>query len=124
VTVTVADFRARFPAFADTAKYPDEAVQFWLDTGYQMLPPLVWGEQLDLGVQLYVAHNMTMDARGAAAGIGGSGGVVSSKSVKGTSIGYDTSLGLERDAGAWAGSTYGNRFYQMMMMFGIGGVQL
>jgi hypothetical protein len=124
MTVSVADFRAAFPAFADATKYPDAAVQFWLDTAYAMLPPLIWDTSLDLGVQLYTAHNLIMDQRAAAAGASGSGGVVASKSVKGVSIGYDTGLGLAEGAGAYGATTYGNRFYQMMVMFGAGGVQL
>lgn len=130
MAVTVAQFRANFPAFADAAKYPDPEVQFWLDLAYQQHDPARWGEILDFAVQLYVAHNLAIDGAQGASGSGSGGvpgavvGPVSSASVDKVSYSRDARIAYLPDAGSWNLTTWGLRWYRLMRMAGAGPVQV
>jgi hypothetical protein len=124
VTVTVGNFRTDYPEFADTTKYPDSAVQYWLTVAMQMIPAQLWAGMYDTGIELFIAHNLVVEQRAAAGGGSGGMGIVSSKSVGRASVSYDTSLGLEQDAGVWNTTLYGTRMYRLIRMFGAGGLQL
>lgn len=125
MTVTVASFRAGLPAFADAAKYPDAEVEFWLGWAVLMLNSERWSDWLDLGVMMFVAHNLSLEARSKKAVLqGGSAGgqnmVVASTSVDKVSVAYDATAGLEADAGHWNLTNYGTRLLRMMLMVGAG----
>ena len=126
---TVSDFRRDFPQFADTTKYPDTVIQFRLNLADTLIDGSAMGDMLPYLVELFVAHYMVLyaadSASGAVGGAGGaSSGVVASKSVDKVSVSYDNSSTLNADAGFWNYSRYGAEFYQMLMLFGYGGVQL
>lgn len=125
MTITVAQFRADFTEFASTTKYPNSAVTFWLTLAYQLLNADRWGAQIDIGAELFVAHNLVIEAKAqaefAAGGIpGGQVGPVNSKSVDKVSVSYDTGAGIQLDAGHWNLSVYGTRFIRLARMFGAG----
>lgn len=122
MTVDAAKFRTDFPAFASVATYPDASVNFWLTLGYALLRPERWVDLIDQGVELFVAHNLTLEKL--AAGGNPSGAIVNSKQVDKLSVGYDTSAGLIPDAGNFNLTTYGTRFFFLMNMAGMGGTQL
>lgn len=132
MTVTVAQFRANFTEFASTANFPNSMVQFWLDVAYQILNVARWGRQLDLGAQLYAAHNCVLEARmnaeaanGAIPGANGSGiGVVNSKSVDKVSVGLDVSAMQQEFMGAYGLTVFGVRLWQLIRLFGAGPVQV
>ena len=129
MTVSAASFRASFPEFASTTTYPDAAVTMWLTAAGDLLSAERWGNLLDLGTSLYIAHNLTLGAKDAKAasmgGVGGgSAGVVSSKSVDKVSVAYDTGAGTIEGAGAWNLTTYGVRYLQLARMVGAGAVQI
>jgi hypothetical protein len=122
-------FREDFPEFASIVTYPTTMVQFWLDVASQMVRQQVWGQQYKLGVELYTAHNLVLEAQAArAVAVGGvpgvSSGPINNKSVDKVSTGYDTTVASEEKAGAWNLTVYGTRFYRLMLMFGAGGIQL
>jgi hypothetical protein len=134
-------FRGYFPEFADTVKYPDGAVNFWIGVATLMLPTQTWGigsttptnpptTPIDIGAALFVAHNLVLETKNAkvaaGGGIPGSGasGPVSSESVGGVSRSYDTSAGLNLDGGPWNLTTYGTRFLFMARLAGKGPVQI
>jgi hypothetical protein len=129
MTVTTASFRNDFPEFADTKKYPNSLVQFWLTLATKLLNPERWHDVLDEGIELYVAHNVTLQAqslRSAAAGgsPGGGVGIQNNKHVDKVSVGYDTTSGTIAGAGQWNLTTYGIRYYQLMLLMGAGPIQI
>jgi hypothetical protein len=129
MTVSVAQFRADFPEFGSTDIFPASQVTFWLNLASLLINPNRWGKVLDAGTELFVAHNLAIEARAqaeaAGGGIpGGQVGPMNSKSVDKVSIGYDTSAGIEAGAGHWNLTTYGTRFIRLAKMFGAGPVQI
>lgn len=128
MTVTTASFRTTFPAFASAAVYPDPMVTFWLDVATKQVNAERWAELTDLGIQLYAAHMLMLEARQtAAASKGQSGaqvGLLTSKSADGVSGSYDVATTTEKDAGHWNSTTYGTRYYRYAKMMGAGPVQV
>jgi len=124
MSVDAAKFRQDFPEFADTTKYPDAMVNFWLGFAVLMLNADRWGAALDYGVELMVAHEVTLAAASKAGKPGAILAPQSSKTVDKVSVSYDTSAVKLENAGHWAGTSYGMQFFQMARMMGAGGVQL
>ena len=80
-------------------------------------------------VELFVAHYMALyaaDMRSTAAGASGgaNSGVQTSKSVDKVSVGYDASMTLNPDASFWNNTRYGSEFWEYLMIFGAGAIQL
>ncbi|MBP2155752.1 DUF4054 domain-containing protein [Erwinia rhapontici] len=126
---TVSDFRRDFPQFADETKFPDPVIQFRLNLADTLIDGSAMGDMFPYLAELFVAHYMVLYAADKASGaVGGAGGatsgVVASKSVDKVSVSYDNSSTLNADAGFWNFSRYGAEFYQMLMLFGCGGIQL
>ena len=127
--MTVLQFRGLFPAFSESL-YPDFAVETRLALGEAFLSEKVWKPQAVRvhAVGLYTAHYLAAYGSASAGGSGkseGSGmGVVSSKSVDGASISYDTGSTVEQGAGFWNSTPYGRELWQLMRVFGAGAVQL
>jgi len=124
-----AQFRADFPEFADTTKYPDSAVNLWLTLGANLLPEDRWCDLLDLGLELFAAHNLAIAAGNQlAASVGGAPGQVkgptTSKSVDKVSVGYDSGAVALTDGGFYNLTTYGIQLLQFARMVGMGGIQL
>lgn len=129
MTVSVASFRQTFGVFNNTGDYPDAAVSFWLTNGQAFLDPALWGAQVDLGVSLYVAHHLALDARDrravAAGGIPGElKGPATQKSVDKVSQGYDTKAVTWENSAFWNQTRYGTQLINMARQFGPAGVQL
>ena len=128
--MTPADFRAILPEFTDTTRWPDAQVSFWLAQGVLMLNEVRWGELLQQGLALYTAHQLALsdaDRLGAASRIApgtSAPGVVSSQSVGGASISYDTTSATEQGAGHWNLTTYGTRYLHLARQVGTGPVQV
>lgn len=129
MTVTASSFRTAFPEFADTGTYSDATIGAWISAAANLLSADRWGSILDLGTELFVAHNLVLGARdrkaAANGGVGGSSsGVVASKSVDKVSVSYDTGAGTLEGGGAWNLTTYGVRYLQLARMVGAGGMQI
>lgn len=127
--VAPAAFRALFPEFANSTTYPDATVSAWSAMAGKLLSAERWGDLADLGTGLFIAHNLVLATRDAAAsskgGVSGaSGGVVASKSVDKVSVSYDTGATTVADGGAWNLTTYGVRYLQLARMVGAGGLQI
>jgi Protein of unknown function (DUF4054) len=135
--VTYAQFTTDFAEFANTAIYPQSGFNFYLNFASLMLTPR-WGEPApaghpntlyDIGTELFIAHNLALEAMNAKAAASGgvpglSTGPVSSKGAGAVSISYDTSAGLVEDAGHWNLTTYGTRFIGMLRMLGAAPTQI
>lgn len=125
-----ADFRAAFPEFSDVARYPDAMLNFWSVLATAQVDPCRWGTQTNVGIYLYVAHEITMAAQnfntGAIGGVPGSSspGAIGSKTIGSVSVTYDTTSSSEKDGGWWNGTSYGRQFLRLARIFGSGVVQL
>lgn len=124
-----AQFRANFPEFADIARFPDSMLNFWGTFATAQVNVNRWGLQAPLGVMLYVAHEITLQAQDQkTANLGGMSGTVSgpanSKTVGSVTVAYDTQQTAEKDAGWWNLTTYGKQFFRLSRTFGAGCVQL
>lgn len=128
--IPVATFRAYMTAFADAAIYPDDLCGFYLSMAHQYVRPERWaGDSFAWGQMLWAAHFITLDAwdsKAAAAGkpAGSVSGLATSKSVGAVSVGYDMTTASEEGAGHWNQTSYGRRFWAMMNLAGMGGIQL
>jgi hypothetical protein len=128
--LSIEGFRQAFPAFADSNKYPDTAIGFWINQAINFSPINInrWGQFYNLGLRYYIAHNLALDrvseitASGGGAPVGS--GVANSKSVGGVSISYDVEFGSEEKAGHWNLTTFGSRFIRLLRMAGSAPVQL
>lgn len=122
-------FRQDFPEFADATKYPDSAVNLWLDLASKTLPADRWCDYLDIGMELFAAHNLALAAGNqATAAVGGAPGQVkgplTSKAVDKVSAGYDSGAATIEEGGFFNLTTYGIQFLQLARMVGTGGIQL
>lgn len=130
MAVTYAAFVEAFPEFADPETYPPGTFEFWKGIAALSLNASRWGALLDFGAQLFIAHNMTEQARALkVAGTGGTTigqvtGPLSAKAVDKISMAFNTDAVALEGAGDWNASTYGIRFYQRALMLGSGGLQL
>lgn len=125
----VSDFRRDFPQLSDETRYPNTVIQFRLNLADTLIDGSAMGDMFPYLAELFVAHYMVLYAADTAAGaLGGAGGstsgVVTSKSVDKVSVSYDNSSTLNADAGFWNFSRYGAEFWQMLQLFGYGGIQL
>lgn len=122
-------FRTAFPEFADTTVYPTTQITFWAGLAEKLVLPAVWSTCYAEGVQLYVAHEITLAAQSAKAastgGIPGSqGGIANTKTVGSVTVGYDSTGTGEKDAGYWNLTNYGKQFIRLARIFGAAAIQL
>lgn len=129
MSIDIATFRTDYPEFGDASAFPDAGVTYWLKVAGLLLNPCRWQDMLDVATELFVAHNLALERQaqksattGAVPGL--STGPVSSKTVGPVTQAYDTTAGINEDAGHWNLTTYGTRFYQLMQMFGAGPIQV
>lgn len=128
MTVTATSFRAAFPAFKDPATYTDPEIAFWIAFALLRHNTERWGDLLDMGVQLFVAHNLSLEYNALAAQTSGQGagavvGILTSVNADGVS--WARSAPQTRvDDGHWALTSYGMRWREMARMMGAGGLQI
>lgn len=121
--IDAAKFRADFPEFGDPAKYPDSMVAFWLALAGKMLNAPRWADLLDMGTELFVAHQLVLASRNQRSA-GNVPAPIAAKSVDKVSVTYDTSAVKLENAGHWAATNYGMQFWQLQQMAGAGGIQI
>lgn len=129
MAVTAESFRESFPAFGDQVAYPGPEIDFWLGLGLKLMDPARWGDVIDYGLQLFVAHNLALEAMTANASGGGQApgqvsGPVTSASVDKVSYSRDPSSAMDPKNGHWNLTTYGLRYIRLVMMMGAGPVQV
>lgn len=127
--MVIADFRTGFPEFASDVEYPDALINFWATVAEKMVVQGVWCDMYTTGVQLYVAHEITLakqnQMQAATGGLPGQGGgIASSKTVGSVSVTYDPNSTTEKNAGWWNMTNYGKQFYRLTQIFGSGCIQL
>lgn len=127
--LTVEAFRAALPEFASEDVFPDSGVQFWLNLAYEMLRPERWRNLMPIGVQMFVAHNLVIEAfNQQTVDVGGLPGInkgpISSETPGQVAVSYDTGSSSLKDQGHWNLTSFGTRFVWMMRMAGAGPVQV
>lgn len=125
----VAGFRKSYPEFSDTGRFTDGMINNWATIATALVNPSAWGTQVGLGINLYVAHEITLQAQSVAtAALGGTpgqqSGPVNSKTVGSVTAAYDTQQIAEKDAGHWNATMYGKQFLRLSRIFGAGAIQL
>ena len=122
-------FRTAYPEFSDEVKYPDALITAWGTIATAQVNPRYWRNQTCLGINLYVAHEITLEAQSqAAANVGGTpgsqSGPVNTKTVGTITVGYDSQQAAEKGAGWWNLTVYGKQFFRLARQYGSGCVQL
>lgn len=129
MSVTESTFRATFSEFASSTTYPTPEVDFWLGLALKMMNADRWGDLLDYGQQLFVAHNLAIQFNAKANVDVGQApgqviGAITNASVDKVSYTRDASSIMLPDAGHWNLTTYGIRYKQLVRMIGAGPLQI
>lgn len=129
MTFDVPTFRKSYPEFTDTEKYPDALISGWAIVATKQVDSRRWRNETLLGISLYTAHEITLQAQSiAAAKIGGipgqQAGQANTKTVGSVTVGYDSVSAAEKDAGWWNLTTYGKQFIRLARIFGVVAIQL
>lgn len=129
MAVTSATFREAFPVFANPAIYPPATVEFWLGLGAKLLNAERWGDLYDYGLQLFAAHNLSLDYANVQAGMGAGApgqitGPVTSANVDKVGYSRDPGAAMDPKNGHWNLSTYGLRYIRLVNMVGAGPIQV
>lgn len=127
--ITASQFRNDFPEFNDLDLYPTSQINFWAGVAQQFFNPWRWGSSVNIGMELFIAHNVALEAQAQLQADAGSipgiaRGVVSSESAGSVSAGYDVAASSVPDAGHWNLTTFGTRLMWMVNMFGAGPIQV
>ena len=126
--LTLEEFRKLFPEI-DSDSYPDVAVKARLALAAKFFSEETWPDPVIRAhvMGLYTAHYLTFAKSAAGGGNGGDNsglGQVSSMSVDGASVSYDTSSSSEEGAGSWNLTAYGREVWQLIQLFGAGARQI
>ena len=129
MTVTVDSFRVSFTEFANKVTYPDGDANFYLTYALLALDPARWGNLLDIGVQLFIAHNLALEFNAKRAAALGQNpgfivGSVSSGSVDKVSYSRNLTGVMNTKHGHWNLTIYGLRYIRMVGMIGAGPLQV
>lgn len=123
--LTPATFRSWFPEFTDTDQYPDSLISFWVAVATLFLNPCRWGRTYGLGVALYAAHNIALEAQARDTAEGGgipgmTRGVITAEGVGQVTIAYDAIPAVEENGSYWNLTVWGVRFLHIARMMGAG----
>lgn len=111
--ITIADFRTRFPEFADETEYPDARIQLFIDDSVEDIgsDENRWCGKYDRAQAYYVAHLLFSGTKTEAGDTGSSVGPISSKTAGGVSVTRATVAKDRSDNDDWLSSTpYGMQF--------------
>lgn len=112
VHITVQQFRALLPAFADTEKYPDWMIEMQIMAAECKFNPCVWGCQLFLGEAYWIAHNLLVNEMLEQSPLGASSFALS-KRVGDTAVTYSESMVLKLAASPNYWTRYGQLYEQL-----------
>lgn len=129
MAITLDDFYSLLPEFADQKKYPPPQILILLKVGTKFVNESRWTDAYPLGVCLFAAHELALSRQATVASAAGAvpgttTGVVASKSVGPVSKSYDTGISKYDDAGYWNLTSYGQRYWYFINLFGVGGSQI
>jgi hypothetical protein len=120
MTCTPADFKTRFPEFDSVT---DARVQLFIDDAELEVDEDRWGDLYDKGVCYLTAHLLYI-AEQSSAGQGEGGGPLSTKTVGDVSLSFGSYLTADSKAAVFNSTSYGQEYYRLMMMVGMGAVAI
>ena len=128
---TVAQFLADYPRF-DTSEVSDpnavqfgsDALQYWLNFAVLTLNQSRFGTLYYTAVELFMAHNLALDAWSEQGGNqtipGLAKGPIAASASGDVSVTYANAATLELDAGHWNYTTYGQRLIKLIRLVSAG----
>ena len=127
--ITSQQFRMDYPEFASTSIFPSSQIDYWLTMGYSFLNADRWGDQLTVGVELFAAHNLSLEGKAQLDakdnGVPGySPGLIIAKTVGPVGIKYENKVTQENNSGHWGFTIYGLRFIRIARLMGAGPMQI
>lgn len=127
--VTASTLRADLPEFADPGVYTDGAIAYWSILATLLMNASRWGNLLQLACELFIAHNLVLEAMDQQTALeagwpGVSKGAINSESVGPITVAYTSEPTLETDGGHWNLTKYGTRLLRLIRMAGAGPVQV
>ena len=127
--LTYESFIEAFPEFSDDVAWPVTRVQPRIDLSNCFVCVRGLCDSAANHIKgLYTAHYLAAQGPSSESGklvqSAGGTGIVSSKSVDGASVSFDTSTGSEQGAGFWNATVYGRADWQLIQRMGAGGVQI
>jgi hypothetical protein len=131
IAPTAAQFLADFPEFDTSGVTDPDAVEFglsginyWLNFAVQTLNACMWGTWYYTACELFVAHNLSLEAWSTQGGNqtipGIAKGPIAATSSGDVSVSYNNVAVLELDAGHWGYTIYGGRLLRMIRLIGAG----
>jgi len=129
MSVNATTFVTNFPEFANATNYPVPQIDFWISIAGLQFDVGRWGNLYDYGVQLYVAHNLTLSQQATKAASRGQNpgaieGPLTNASVDKVSYARNPALAVDPKNGELNLSTYGIRLVRLIRMIGAGPVQV
>lgn len=131
---TAATFLSQYPQF-DEPTIPQALLTAYLELAQEAIQEARWHQYWPTAIGLFIAHLCTLWLQGAAGAdasaaealkSGSVSGVISSKSVSGVSVSYDTGSVLSDFAGSgsWKLTVYGQQLLTLLKIAGKGGMQI
>jgi len=135
VAPTTAEFLLDFPEFTgnltdpNAVQFSPSALTYWLTVATYLLNQARWGKMYYTACELFMAHNLALEAWAAQGSPGQvipgiAKGSIAGKSAGDVSLTYNNAATLELDAGQWNYTTYGQRFIHLVRLFGAGPIQI
>ena len=123
-------FRKEFPEFSNTDRFTNAMIDMWSGIADSMLNVNRWGDLLETGIKLFVAHNIAVQAQNVAmsvvpGGVPGQGaGLMSNQGAGSVSVGIDTQATILDQGGKYNLTHYGVQFLKIGRILSAGGLQL
>jgi hypothetical protein len=133
IAPTSDQFLADYPEF-DTSEQDDptalqfspSAINYWLTQGTMLMNAQIWGSQYYMAVELFMAHNLALEAWSAQGGDqtipGLAKGMIAAASAGNVSVTYNNAAVFEEGAGHWNMTTYGLRLKRLIQLIAPAGL--
>jgi len=125
MSITVSDFRIRFPEFSDEAEYSDPRILLFIEdsTAYIGTDELRWGSKYNLAQSYLSAHLLISAEKTELGDISSSSGTIQSKSAGGVSVSKSIVAKDRSDLDDfYIGTSYGQQFLNIRNLCFAGGI--
>jgi hypothetical protein len=133
VAPTLEQFLADFPEYDTTAntgglQFSPLAIQYWINFAVLVLNQGLWGNLYYAAVEMFAAHNLSIEAWAAQGGPqnvpGIAKGMIAGKSAGDVSVTYNNAAVFAADAEHWNYTVWGQRLIRYIRMIGAGPRQI
>ena len=124
----IPQFRLDFPQFSDESIYTDSMCAFWSASGERLNCPSIFGDDYNLLIELYTAHNISIQAKeiftSSTGGVPqGDPGAITSKKQGPVEYQFDSVSASILGAGIYNQTWYGRQYWQLRSVYTKGGLQ-